>query len=438
MRFSHSLLMVFGLAFFFIQCQPDKITITPMEPTTVPTDTTTTDTTATDTTSTDTTGDSTPPIPAGITVHITGDIATSETWTSGNTYILDDLITVQNGATLTIDSCVVIKAAFGETGLVIAQGATIDAQGTASCPVIFTSVNDSLSPGMIVSPNLGAADHGLWGGLFILGEAPVSTFNTPAILDQLPAQSANTYGGTSAGSNSGTLRYVSIRHGGYELVEDWTPCGLILAGVGSGTTIDHVELFSNSDDGLVVIGGTVTVNDLVTSGFNDDAIDCDKGFGGILDNMIGIGGNSGDAALELDGGEGSTNPSYTIRNSSFKGAQDGEHYIDFQKKVNCLVENTYFFGFDAGSEVILERDIDASNWVASLIDVSGVEINVTHLSTGNTTISSIFQDKGADATDAFLTRLPNASIVTSPSVGADKAQFLGWTVADQTGQLSGF
>ncbi|MEL6252677.1 MAG: hypothetical protein AAFR87_11750 [Bacteroidota bacterium] len=411
------------LILLFIQCQPDRVIITPgtsIVPIT-PADPDTTNNNLQN---------------SGDTIHISTDIIADETWLSNNTYILDTMITVTNNAKLTIESCVVVKAAYGATGLIIDQGADIDAQGTASCPIIFTSVNDSLIPGDIVSPNLTGADHGLWGGIFILGEAPVSTMSSPSILQYLLG--GYTYGGQSTSDNSGIFTYVSIRHTGFETAPYETPCGLLLAGVGSASMIDHVELYANSDDGFVILGGTVNINHVVTSHFNDDGFDCDKGYAGTMDNLIGIGGNGRDASLELDGGEGATNPSFTIRNASFKGSQDGEYYVDFQKNVNCLIENSYFFGFDEASEVILERDIDADNWLAGDIDVLNLEFNTSHLTSGNTTIGTIFVDRGLNGNDAFTLRLPSASIVTSPSVGANKADFAGWTVADLSGALTDF
>lgn len=402
------------MAWFIIGCQPDKITVTPGVP-------------GNPNNNIETTGD---------TLYVNTDITTDETWISGNTYILDTMITVTNGAELTIESCVVVKIAHGATGLIIDQGAKIDAQGTSTCPVIFTSINDSILPGDIVSPNLTGNDVGLWGGIFILGEAPVSTMTSPSILEYL--QSPYTYGGVTANDNSGTLSYVSIRHTGFETATDYPPCGLMLAGVGDGTTIDHVELFANVDDGFIMLGGTVNINHVVTSYFGDDGFDLDKGYAGTMDNLIGIGGNSKNSSLELDGGEGADNPSFTIKNASFKGSQSGEYYVDFQRNVNCVIENSYFFGFDSGSQVILDRDDDAANWLAGSIDVLNLEFNTSHLSSGNTTIGTIFVDKGANGNDAFTIRVPSASIVTTPTVGANKSNFQGWTVADLTGALNDF
>jgi len=398
------------LALVIFQCQPDEITQSPIEDR----------------------------VPEGETIEVDSNITGDVTWTSGNTYILNDLIAVTGNATLTIEPCVVVKAARGATGLIIDRGAQIDAQGTSTCPIIFTSTEDLLKPGEIVSPNLTGDDTGLWGGIFVLGQAPVSSVTSPNIVSLLPQPLLYTFGGNSPADNSGTLRFVSIRHTGSETAPAEKPSGLNLAGVGSGTTIDRVELFANSDDGLKVLGGTVNVRNLVTSHFRDDAYDCEMGYAGTMDNLIGIGGNSSNASLELNGGEGTVNPSFTIQNASFKGSRSGENYIDFQGGVNCLIENAYFFSFDANAIVKLDRDEDADNWLAGRIDVVNLAFNTSHLNSGNMTIESIFVDAGADGEDAFSVRPPNAVIVSEPAAGADKSGFADWTVAGATGALDDF
>ena len=64
-----------------------------------------------------------------------------------------------------------------------------------ACPIIFTSLQDQLEPGTIVSPNLTGDDKGLWSGLFILGQAPISTFNGQGVLPFAAPFPAYSYGG---------------------------------------------------------------------------------------------------------------------------------------------------------------------------------------------------------------------------------------------------
>jgi hypothetical protein len=113
------------------------------------------------------------------TIRVTGNITANTTWTTGKTYILGSRITVTSGAKLTIQPGVIVKGEVGTganaTALIIARGAQIDAQGTATQPIIFTSVADEIAPGQVASPNLEPTLEGLWGGLLILGKEKIPT-----------------------------------------------------------------------------------------------------------------------------------------------------------------------------------------------------------------------------------------------------------------------
>src|SRR5690606_20032229 len=152
---------------------------------------------------------------------ITTDITSDVTWETGNTYILAGRIFVNEGATLTIEPGVIVKGEAGTgtnaTALVVARGAKIHAEGTASQPIIFTSVADEIEPGMIASPNLDPEINGLWGGLIVLGQAPISVSSNASdfqIEGIPPSDVRGLYGGNDPEDNSGVLKYISIRHGG--------------------------------------------------------------------------------------------------------------------------------------------------------------------------------------------------------------------------------
>ncbi|MTI19654.1 hypothetical protein E1176_01330 [Fulvivirga sp. RKSG066] len=381
-------------------------------------------------------------------VVVTENITANTTWTSDNIYELGGRISVESGATLTIEAGTIIKGQAGTgsnaTALVVARGAKLDAQGTSSAPIIFTSVADEIESGMIASPNLDPDLNGLWGGLIILGNAPISADAASVQIEGIPPSDVNgLYGGSTADDNSGTIRYISIRHGGSNIGEGNEINGLTLGGVGSGTTIEYVEIVGNQDDGIECFGGTVNISNALVWNQGDDAYDMDQDYTGTIDNFIFIGGADSDHAMELDGPEGSQdNGGFTLRNGSLKGYNDGGvdggEYIDFRSGVKASIENCYFFNFSEDSDVELDNDGVAANWLDESLSISDLQFDVSHLSAGNLTIEAIFADKGDDADDAFTTRVPGASIVTTATVGADKTKFTGWTWADANGELASF
>ena len=226
----------------------------------------------------------------------------TQTWTCDNNYILDGYAVVTTGQVLTIEPGTVVKGAPGAgadaSALIVARGGQIFAEGTADCPIVMTFQGDPLDGS--VSYNT----RGQWGGLIILGDA-TTNFGGTAQVEGIPSNNDQAaYGGENDEDNSGTLAYVSIRHGGTQLAAANEINGLTLAGVGSGTTIHHVEVVSNLDDGIEFFGGSVTVNDALVAFCGDDSFDWDQGFHGGGSNWLAIQdqpGMEGDRGGELDG-----------------------------------------------------------------------------------------------------------------------------------------
>ena len=169
---------------------------------------------------------------------ITSNIKTNTTWYSDTIYQLAGRIAVEDGATLTIEPGTIIKGEAGTganaTALLIARGGKLIAEGTAALPIIFTSVADEISQadieaGNFASPNLDPTINGLWGGLIILGNAPISASNTAGDVSSVQIEGIPTsdqnglYGGTNTHDNSGILSHISIRHGGCLLYTSPSP-----------------------------------------------------------------------------------------------------------------------------------------------------------------------------------------------------------------------
>jgi hypothetical protein len=224
------------------------------------------------------------------------------TWTADNEYLLDGFVFVNDGQTLTIEPGTVIRARTGQgehaSALIVARGGKIIANGNPNKPIIFTVEGDDLDGSVPIEAN------GLWGGIIILGNAPLNNKSGEAAIEGIPlTEPRGIYGGTHEADNSGIIRYISIRHGGTNIGEGNEINGLTLGGVGNQTTIEFVEVVSIADDGIELFGGTVYCRYIVSAFCEDDAIDYDLGYQGKMQFCLAIQSNiMGDAIGEHDGG----------------------------------------------------------------------------------------------------------------------------------------
>lgn len=215
-----------------------------------------------------------PPLNSGNTTEVSGDISTNTTWTADKIYLLKGFVYVTNGATLTIEAGTIVKGDKATKGtLIITRGAKISAIGTVDKPIVFTS---SFAAGIRAS--------GDWGGIILLGKAPVNQSTSVQIEGGLDAKGDAAkyiqYGGTDVNDNSGTLKYVRIEYAGIPFSPDNEINGLTMGGVGAGTTLDYIEVYRSGDDAYEWFGGTVTAKHLLAIGSQDDDFDTDFGFAG--------------------------------------------------------------------------------------------------------------------------------------------------------------
>jgi hypothetical protein len=379
---------------------------------------------------------------------LTGNITENTTLTADQVWTLKGRVSVVDGITLTIEAGTVIKATAG-TGadastLIIARGGKIDAQGTASSPIVMTSISDNILAGGSYpssGPALGVGTRGLWGGLLILGNAPCSFKNDVAELqiEGIPTSDTNgLYGGSDPADNSGTISYLSIRHGGAEIGEGNEINGLTLGGVGSGTTIDNVEVIANVDDGIEFFGGTVNASNLLVWGQGDDGIDIDQAYSGTITNAMVVLTEASDHAFEIDGPEGSAPGSFTIDGATIIGTNDncaatgvdGE-MADYRKGATGATNNIYALNFTIEKDVELDASADAASYTANTLTFSNWDIQYP-LADDNSvcvgeTVDKIFDDRSDEST--FEADAANwAEIVTEKQAdaGADESAF-AWT-----------
>ncbi len=206
---------------------------------------------------------------------LSGSILRNTTLKSGNTYKLNGFVFVRNGATLKIEPGVRIEGdKASKATLIVTRNGKIDAQGTPAQPIIFTTAETSPS-------------RGGWGGIIILGNArnnaTTSGVGGLAVIEggvNVETEGYGLHGGTTDGDNSGTLKYVRIEYPGIAFVENNEINGLTMGSVGSGTTIQYVEVYQSGDDAFEWFGGTVNAKYLIASQSTDDDFDTDFGFSG--------------------------------------------------------------------------------------------------------------------------------------------------------------
>ena len=225
------------------------------------------------------------------------------TWTKDKNYLLDGFVFVNDGQVLTIEEGTVIRAKTGQgenaSALIVSRGGKIIAQGNSINPIVFTCEGDDLEGSVPVF------SKGLWGGLIILGNAPLNNENNEAHIEGIPiTEPRGIYGGNDDDDDSGILKYISIRHGGTNIGSENEINGLTLGGVGSSTTIEYVEVISNYDDGIEFFGGTVNCKYIVSAFNGDDAFDYDLGYHGKGQFWLAIQDPAdGDLIIEGSGGQ---------------------------------------------------------------------------------------------------------------------------------------
>ncbi len=377
------------------------------------------------------------PVDPSLVVVKSGLIQANETWSADSIYQLNGRVVVDAGVTLTVEAGTIIKGEEGDGAnasvLIVGKGGMIDAQGTAESPIVMTSVLDNIAVGQRNGSNLDETDNGLWGGLIVLGDAPISADASEALVEGLPANEPwAVYGGSDAADNSGILSYVSVRHGGTLIGDGNEINGITFAGVGNGTTVEHIEVFATLDDGVEFFGGTVNASHVSVTAQGDDAYDIDQAYSGTIENFVYVAGTDSDHGLEIDGPEGTATGRFTLKNGTLMGG-NGE-YADFRDGAMGTVENVFFFGFSESSDFELDDSLTSYNYTNGLLEFINVEINTSHLSAGNMSAISIYLDKSGQ--DAYANGLPG-TVVTEPSVGANAADF-AWTLTAKNGNHDDF
>ena len=294
------------------------------------------------------------------TCELSGTISSNLTLTANNIYALSGPVFVggdkASSATLTIEAGTTLYGRSGEDYLVVSRDSKIEANGASSAPITFTSQQD------MTGAETGA---GQWGGIILLGNAQSNkcpTDGSACALQVEGAENGAVFGGTDDADSSGTLRYVVVKHAGYEIAPDNELNGITFGGVGSGTTVEFIQIHENADDGIEFFGGTVNAKYVVLTANKDDSVDWDNGFRGNLQYvLIKHAPNDGEAnrAIEADN-DGSTpnkqpqsNPTLanvTIIGNAFDTADKDSEGIYLREGTRAQLHN--FVVTNAGGECL--------------------------------------------------------------------------------------
>jgi hypothetical protein len=336
-------------------------------------------------------------------------IATTTRLTCDKIWLLDNKIYVPAGKTLIIDPGTLVKGVptgnpLAANAILVQKDGKMFANGDVTCPVVFTAQADPMDG------TYGIANRGQWGGIVVLGKGrtnlvTTNTFGTGTgangvgfIEGFTAADARNLYGmpvGTEVNDdNSGIFKYMSIRHAGATVGANNELNGLTLGGVGSGTTVDHIEVISNDDDGVEMFGGSVNVKYVATLFGGDDNLDYDLGWNGKAQFVFALKTDAtttpgGDGGIEADGDDNKLNPSFYshpfIYNATFIGngsnvtppaGGTGPYGIAAKEKTEGEIYNSIFANFRSGFNMVKALGtrtggIEAyQNWNSGLLKVN--------------------------------------------------------------------
>lgn len=332
-------------------------------------------------------------------------------------FTLKGYVYFEDGSEINIAAGATIKSDVSDKGaLIIERGAKINAMGTAAKPIVFTSGKAA-----------GQRNPGDWGGIIILGKAKTNRTTEPTIEGGV----GKNFGGTVDNDNSGTLKYVRIEFAGIASQPNSEINGLTLGGVGSGTTIEYVQVAYGNDDAFEIFGGTVNAKYLVAYATADDDFDFDFGYSGRIQFGVALRDPSvvdpGDAGngIECDNDGTGTNATPATRpvlsNFTFVGpnvdntASKNHNYANrFRRATNFVLNNSVLIGWMKGG-LSLESDATYNSLVGTTT-TSEFKNNLLHANASTYRIGSVTV---AGASDAAVKAKAEGSATITLAAAAD-------------------
>lgn len=305
---------------------------------------------------------------------LSGNITENTTLTKKTTYRITGNVYVTNNAILTIEAGTVLRGDSQTKGaLIITKGSKIIAEGTETDPIVFTS-----------NKNATERKSGDWGGLVILGDAPINKYGGVAVLDLNLDQKLSVYGGLDEANDSGILKFVRIEFAGKKIGPGKEFNGLSLAGVGSNTKIDCVQVSFSNDDSFECYGGNVNLKNLLSYKATDDDFDFTQGTQAIFTNSIAmrypyVSDASKSRAIEIESYDRPENMDFTKKMTSITAnnivlANNEENLeglvreaIYVADKSTLIFDNSIITGFNAAILI-------AENALNKLKDIDNISI----------------------------------------------------------------
>lgn len=354
-----------------------------------------------------------------------GNITENKTLTADKKWTLKGYVYVMNGATLTIEpGTVIVGDTAVKAALCVERGGKLIAEGTADKPIVFTSGKPA-----------GQRAPGDWGGVVLLGKAKTNRSATPVIEGGLDRP----YGGTDDADNSGSLKYVRIEFAGIAAFPGSEINGLTLGAVGSGTTLQNIQVSYGNDDGYEFFGGTVTGKRMISYACSDDDFDFDFGFTGKIQygvvikdpNTVDNGDDNNGIECDNDGSGTAATP-YTrpnLSNFTFVGPNNASTNVRhkygnrFRRASQFSLRNSIIMGYNAGG-FVMESNETAQAYVAG---TSVFKNNLVHAVVNPYIgVSAIINNAAVQAkaeTDGCITytnpadiKLTNAFNISAPDV----------------------
>ena len=351
------------------------------------------------------------------TIFLSGTFTEDLTLDANNTYKLNGSLIMASGSTLTIPAGMTIEAlaSGSDVYIAISEGAQIIANGTADNPIVLTS--DASAP-----------QAGDWGGLIILGDAPINSVTGAATATSEIASLP--YGGTDTTDNSGIIRYVRVQYSGGSADGQSENNGISFYGVGNGTVVEYIQVYEGKDDGVEFFGGTVNVNFVSVVNAQDDSIDWTEGYTGTITNAHVIHGAEHDKGIEADGYNtdigNNSDPLFfskpTVNNLTIvgNGSSTGNEAVRLRAGTQGVFSNVLLEGFAEGFD--LDGDAGTMSLNPTGAGVLSGDLSVTDVTFTDVTVQ-LKNDTGETFMDSeFLSGIGNGTGTDFATWGA------GWSV----------